>query len=341
VRFESVRALMRALVKRSPEEQRRIIWSMTPADVLALDADFESWAHQAQLPPGQEGWRTWLMLAGRGFGKTRAGAEWVDALARSRPGVRIALVGATIDEARRVMVEGVSGVLVVAARRRHRVKWEPSLGRLTWPNGSEAQLFSGDNPDGLRGPEHDFAWCDELAKWREAEAAWMNLQMGLRRGRRPRALVTTTPRPIDLLKRIRDEQWTVTTTGRTDDNVNLDEKFVEVMVATYGANPAGEWAQHADHLAGFTSGGWRFVAPAAGLSVLVKTSGVFATWGASGWEVGTVSASRLVVEGLQVVGTRQDAIPDPAGGATVDAEARAALEQVLVALRTHGLIASQ
>jgi phage terminase large subunit-like protein len=132
---------------------------MTPSDLLAFDADFEAWAHESQLPPSDEGWRTWLMMAGRGFGKTRAGAEWVESLSRSRPGVRIALVGATIDEARRVMVEGVSGILRVAERRQHRVKWEPSLGRLTWPNGSEAQLFSGDNPDGLRGPEHDFAWC--------------------------------------------------------------------------------------------------------------------------------------------------------------------------------------
>jgi phage terminase large subunit-like protein len=230
---------MLALVDASPEEQWRIICNMSAADLLALDADFEAWAHESQLPPEQPGWRTWLMMAGRGFGKTRAGAEWVEKIARSRPGVRIALVGATIDEARRVMVEGVSGVLSVAKRRRHRVKWEPSIGRLRWPNGSEAQLFSGDNPDGLRGPEHDFAWCDELAKWREAEAAWMNLQMGLRRGSRPRALVTTTPRPIDLLKRIREAEWTVTTTGRTDENVNLDDKFVQVMTATYGATRIG------------------------------------------------------------------------------------------------------
>ena len=189
MRFKTTRELTRALLKASPEEQRRIIWSMTAADVLALDADFEAWAHEAQLPPKREGWRTWLMMAGRGFGKTRAGAEWVETIARSRPGVRIALVGATIDEARRVMVEGVSGVLSVAKMRRHRVKWEPSIGRLKWPNGSEAQLFSGDNPDGLRGPEHDFAWADELAKWGDPEGAWMNLQMGLRRGSRPPVVV--------------------------------------------------------------------------------------------------------------------------------------------------------
>jgi phage terminase large subunit-like protein len=142
-----------------PEEvRRRIIEKMTWQDVLDKDAEFERWAHEAQLPPQKEGWRTWLMMAGRGFGKTRAGAEWVEKIARSRPGVRIALVGATIDEARRVMVEGVSGVLSVAKRRRHKVLWEPSIGRLKWPNGSQAQLFSGHDPDGLRGPEHDFAW---------------------------------------------------------------------------------------------------------------------------------------------------------------------------------------
>ena len=158
MKFRSARELIRALATATPEEQRRIIWNMTPADLLALDADFESWAHRNQLPPPDQGWRNWLMMAGRGFGKTRAGAEWIEGLARSRPGVRMALIGATIDEARRVMVEGVSGVLSVAARNGSRVEWEPSLGRLTWRNGSEAQIFSGDNADGLRGPEHDFAW---------------------------------------------------------------------------------------------------------------------------------------------------------------------------------------
>jgi phage terminase large subunit-like protein len=229
----------RTLANATDEEQEEVLDKTTFSDMLSWDADFEEWAHKAQLPPQKEGWRTWLMLAGRGFGKTRAGAEWIEKIARSRPGVRIALVGATIDEARRVMVEGVSGVLSVARRRRHRLKWEPSLGRLTWPNGSEAQIFSGDNPDGLRGPEHDFAWCDELAKWGEAEEAWMNLQMGLRRGQRPRALVTTTPRPIDLLKRIKAAEWTVTTSGRTDENVSLSEGFVEMMIATYGGTRIG------------------------------------------------------------------------------------------------------
>lgn len=239
MKFRSARELIRALASASPEEQRRIIWNMTAADVLAIDADFEGWAHDNQLPPPDKGWRNWLMMAGRGFGKTRAGAEWIERLARSRPGVRIALVGATIDEARRVMVEGVSGVLAVGSRNGSKIEWEPSLGRLSWRNGSEAQIFSGDNADGLRGPEHDFAWADELAKWRQPDEAWVNLQFGLRRGSRPRALVTTTPRPIELLARIRDDKLTVTTTGRTDENINLDDKFVEAMIATYGGTRVG------------------------------------------------------------------------------------------------------
>lgn len=228
-----------ALRNATEEQQRRTIAHLSFEEALKLDADFELWAHRNQLPPGGEGWRTWLMMAGRGFGKTRAGAEWIHRIADGKPGTRIALIGATIGDARSIMVEGVSGVLTVARRYRRRIKWEPSLSRLKWPNGSQAELFSGDNADGLRGPEHDFAWADELAKWGEADDAWVNLQMGLRRGRRPRALVTTTPRPIPLLTRMVEEPWTVVTRGRTRDNINLDEKTIEVLEATYGGTRIG------------------------------------------------------------------------------------------------------
>jgi phage terminase large subunit-like protein len=237
--LEHGKRLVRRLLAATEEQQHQLIDSMTPLDLAALDVWFEFWAHRNQLPPPGEGWRVWLMLAGRGFGKTRAGAEWIHGLAKARPGSRIALVGATIAEARSIMVEGVSGLLTVARNYNDRIQWEPSTGRLRWRNGSEAQLFSGDSPDGLRGPEHDFAWCDELAKWREAEGAWMNLQMGLRRGSRPRALVTTTPRTMELLKRIEAEATTFATTGRTSDNINLDAKVIEVLTATYGGTRLG------------------------------------------------------------------------------------------------------
>jgi phage terminase large subunit-like protein len=230
--------LARLFLSLSPEEQRKRLSKLTPEELLSFDGWFEFWAQRGQLPPLGDGWRVWLMMAGRGFGKTRAGAEWIHRLALSRP-VRIALVGATIEEARSVMVEGVSGVLSVARLRRHRVKWEPSLGQITWTGGSVARLFSGDNADGLRGPEHHFAWCDELAKWRQAEGAWDNLQMGLRAGGRPRALVTTTPRSIPLLERIGEDELTISTGGKTSDNINLPPTFVDAMMKTYGGTRLG------------------------------------------------------------------------------------------------------
>jgi phage terminase large subunit-like protein len=237
--FDTAAQANRLLKSRSPEEQRRIIREMPPRDALLFDADFEMWAHDGQRSPPGEGWRTWLMMAGRGFGKTRAGAEWIYRLATRKAGVRIALVGASIGESRSIMIEGVSGLISIARRHRRKIDWEPSLGRLRWGNGSQAHLFSGDHADGLRGPEFDFAWCDELAKWRQAQGAWDNLQMALRRGPRPRALVTTTPRPLRLLERIGDMPWTVTTRGKTSDNINLDDKTVEVLTATYGGTKLG------------------------------------------------------------------------------------------------------
>lgn len=238
MRIDIPQAAVRQLSKLPLVEQREWLSKCPPTETLIFDAAFEAWIAEGQLPPKVEGWRVWLMMAGRGFGKTRAGAEWIHRLAWSRP-VRVALVGASIDEARTVMVEGASGLLSVARRQRHKLKWEPSLGRLTWPRGSVAQLYSGDHADGLRGPEHDFAWCDELAKWRQAEAAWDNLQMGLRRGVRPRALITTTPKPMALLERIRLDPWTVTSGGKSKRNLSLPRQFVDVMVATYGGTRLG------------------------------------------------------------------------------------------------------
>ena len=238
MKIDVSRRLMERLAELSPEQQREWLSRCSPPDLLILDAAFEAWANKAQLEPNGEGWRVWLMMAGRGFGKTRAGAEWIHALALARA-KRIALVGATIDEARAVMVEGKSGLLSVARRQRVQVRWEPSLHKLTWPQGSVAQLFSGDNPDGLRGPEHHFAWADELAKWRRPEESWSNLQLGLRGGARARALVTTTPRPIRLLQTISADPWTVTVGGRTRDNISLSKNFVEVMMATYGGTRIG------------------------------------------------------------------------------------------------------
>ena len=184
-------------------------------------------------------WRTWVLMAGRGFGKTRAGAEWVSALARAEPKARIALVGASAEDAARVMVEGVSGLLAVA-RLGEAPVWLRGEGQLVFASGARAFVYSGANPDGLRGPEHHYAWCDELAKWARPDAAWDNLRMGLRLGARPRALVTTTPRPVAALRAILAHPGTAVTRGRTADNdAHLGGGFVADMVETYGGTRIG------------------------------------------------------------------------------------------------------
>lgn len=199
--------------------------------------DWPFWAHPRQLPPAGD-WRVWLMLAGRGFGKTRAGAEWVRALAEGDGNARIALVGATRAEARAVMIEGDSGVMTISPAAT-RPCWEPSRGVLTWRSGAKAFVYSGESPDGLRGPQHSAAWCDEIAKWAYPQATWDNLAMTLRLGDHPRALVTTTPRPIALLRRLKAMADTATVHGRTRDNRLLPEAFLAAMAADYGGTRLG------------------------------------------------------------------------------------------------------
>ena len=193
-------------------------------------------AREAQLSPEGE-WRVWLAMAGRGFGKTRAGAEWV-LDAGEAPGRRIALVGATGEEARAVMVEGPSGLLACVGDG-PRPEWEPSLGRLTWPNGTTGWLYSAANPEALRGPEHDFAWCDEVGKWTAGDAAWDNLMFGLRRGPLPQVLATTTPRGTQLMRRIAALPQLVRTHGRTADNLALARSVVSHFNGLYGGTRLG------------------------------------------------------------------------------------------------------
>jgi len=217
-------------------ERRKFLSSLKGDKLFEFVLRWVMWARPGQLPPPGD-WRTWLMLAGRGYGKTRAGAEWILYLAEETD-LRIALVGPTEDEVRSVMVEGASGLLA-SAPADMRPEWEPSRGLLTWPTGSRAFVYSGANPESLRGPEHDFAWCDELAKWAGADAAWDNLMFGLRRGRYPRALATTTPRPTPLLRRLVARSDVALTRGRTADNVLLAENFVDYVTALYGGTRLG------------------------------------------------------------------------------------------------------
>lgn len=235
-------AVLAAVAGMTPE-QRRVAVSSFPAAAIAALAEEWWWrAHGGQREPvaaNDNGpWRVWAIVAGRGFGKTRAGAEWIWARAREDANARIALVAATQEEAARVMVEGESGLLAIA-RIGEEARWVSSRGILHFPSGAKAFVYSAERPEALRGPEHHFAWADELAKWPHAEATWNNLMLGLRLGERPRTIVTTTPKPVPLLKRLVALPHTANTKGRTDENPHLPEDFKEAVSALYGGTRLG------------------------------------------------------------------------------------------------------
>lgn len=204
---------------------------------LAHSEKWNFWRRDDQAEPASD-WRVWLVMAGRGYGKTRMGAEWVSDLAAKHPGARFALVGATLNEARQVMVEGESGLLSLPFA--DRPEWEPSLRRLTWKNGAVATLYSAAEPESLRGPQHDFAWADEIAKWPCGIATWDNLTLGLRLGAAPKVMATTTPRPVPLVLRLVGEKGVVVSRGRTVDNeMNLPPDFVAGVKALYEGTRLG------------------------------------------------------------------------------------------------------
>lgn len=200
--------------------------------------DWSTWARPEQFEPLGD-WLTWLALAGRGWGKTRVGAEWFRMQAESGLVARGHLVGRTSSDVRDVMVEGESGILACAPPWA-RPRYEPSKRRLTWPNGFIATTFSADEPDLLRGPQCEVAWADEFASWRYVEA-WDNLRFGLRLGKRPRMVVTTTPRPIPQLKELMTEPGTHVTRGTTYDNRrNLAPDFFKRIIRKYEGTRLGQ-----------------------------------------------------------------------------------------------------
>lgn len=226
------------LVRLPHPERDRVLGGLAPSERLAL---LESWpmlARPAQLPPDGE-WSVWLIMAGRGFGKTRAGSEWVTAMARRHAGARFALIGTTAHDTVAVMLEGESGLLAVAPPG-YRPDWKASKRQLRWPNGSIATLLSAVEPDQLRGPQFHFAWCDELAAWPRPKESWDNLRMGLRLGARPRAVVTTTPRPLPFLKQLAEAPGVVVARGSTYDNrANLPPGFLEDVTRAYAGTSLG------------------------------------------------------------------------------------------------------
>ena len=224
-----------------PDERRRAIDLLGDAERDALDRDWPTFAHEGQQPPrtcpdGSD-WRTWVIMAGRSFGKTASGAHWIVAAVAAGRRLDIALVGATLDDARRVMIEGRSGLLEVAGA--WVTEWQPSLRRLRFRTGAVATLFSGASPDQLRGPQHHLAWCDELAKWEKPAETWDMLQLGLRLGDWPRAVVTTTPRPGAHLQAIMAAPGCVVTGGPSSANPHNAPAWLENAEALYAGTRLG------------------------------------------------------------------------------------------------------
>jgi phage terminase large subunit-like protein len=222
-----------------------ILKELSANEAAEILEDWRFWARPDQIAP-EGNWRVWLIMAGRGFGKTRCGAEWVhEQIRQGRE--RIALVGETKADVRDVMVEGESGILATAGR--NRPLYEPSKRRLTWPNGAIGVCYSGDEPDQLRGPQHDAAWLDELAKYRYAEETWSNLDLGLRLGESPQAVITTTPRPVQIMRELVADELVTVTRGSTYDNLqNLAESFAKRIVERYEGTRLGRQELHAEIL---------------------------------------------------------------------------------------------
>ena len=222
-------------------ERNAFFSSLSPREQQEFFYRWNFWARPGQRPPAGD-WSIWLIMAGRGFGKTRAGAEWVRSIAEGDGSARFALVGANYAETRTVMVEGESGLLSIAPPKQ-RPLWEPSLKRLTWENGAQAHLYSAAEPEGLRGPQHSHGWCDEIAKWMnnagQAEAAWNNLKMGLRLGYRPQLVATTTPRPVPLVRALVSGDIAVSKGRTLDNDLHLPVAFLTAMNADYRGTRLG------------------------------------------------------------------------------------------------------
>jgi phage terminase large subunit-like protein len=232
------------LASATPEQVDEFLGGLSDNALLALPWIFEFWALPHQLPP-EGAWKTWVILGGRGAGKTRAGAEWVRAQVEGAtpeaPGLarRVALVGETVDQVREVMIMGDSGILACSPPDRRPV-WEAGRKRLVWPNGAVAQVFSAFDPDSLRGPQFDAAWVDELAKWPKAQEAWDQLQFALRLGDNPRQVVTTTPANVAVLKSVLKNPSTVMTHAPTEANkANLAASFLIEVQARFGGTRKG------------------------------------------------------------------------------------------------------
>ena len=236
-----------SLVSLKPPQQAKILQSLSDDDVVELLYTWRAWARPEQLAPAGA-WFVWLILAGRGWGKTRTGAGWLHEEVERRGKCLVHIVGATSADVRDVMIGGPSGLLASAHPKRRPV-YEPSKRLVTWPNGAQGLAFSADEPERLRGPQCHLAWADELAAWRYAEETWDQLNFGLRLGDDPRMCVTTTPKPTKQIRELISDELTKLTTGSTFDNrANLAKPFLSRIIKKYGGTRLGRQELYAEVL---------------------------------------------------------------------------------------------
>lgn len=239
----------------TPEQISEFLSKLSPEELEELKYDWMFWARETQLAP-KGNWNTCLFLAGRGAGKTRSGSEWVR-LQIKAGAKRLAAVAPTKGDVRRVMVEGDSGLLSVCWKGDKTDKgdalgfpdWSPTNNTITWANGAKVEFFSAEDPERLRGPQFEGAWCDEVCSWNHSEMVWDMLQFCLRLGKHPRSFLTTTPKPTKLLRRIVADPKTVRLTGSTYDNAaNLADTYLDAVKTTYEGTRLGRQELYAEIL---------------------------------------------------------------------------------------------
>lgn len=232
------------LRKLPPNHLIKVLSTLSEEEAAYLLYDWSIWAREKQrLPPGD--WVNWLLLAGRGFGKTRVGAETVRYFVENNLASRIALIAPSAADARDIMIDGESGIISVSPPW-FKPYFSPSKRRVTWPNGAIATIYSAEDPDQLRGPNHDMGWCDELAVWPYTET-WDLYQFGLRLGKNPRTVITTTPKPIKIIKDLLNDKNTYVTTGSSYENRdNLAPTFFHKIVQQYEGTRLGRQELHAE-----------------------------------------------------------------------------------------------
>ena len=243
------------LRKLPKDKVAKLFQELGPQKTEELKHDWNFWARDEQLEPDGD-WNTWFVNAGRGFGKTRAGVEWVRDQVK-RGAKRIAAVAATNSDIERVMVKGESGFLSVcwqgdktyAGKKMGYPEWSPTKRTLTWDNGAQVQFFSAEEPERLRGPQFEIAWCDELAAWNKDMDTWSMLQFCMRLGKHPRIMVTTTPKPTKLVRQILKDPNTHVTTGSTFDNsANLAKTYLKAVKEQYEGTRLGRQELYAEVL---------------------------------------------------------------------------------------------